>query len=182
MNQCVEKIRRLMKDKHGSGEPLIIATVLAMLFIILGVGEYMRLMITAAGIKDATESAVISVINDNYDEVYHGVREGYAAGYVSDGETFFPVVDYGDIYGRLGFLLGLTEDGNGYVRMNNEGEREYRISGLQIRIPNTPIAVPGGTYYAEATIQLEVPVRFGGKILSTMTMNIKAKAAYKEKF
>ena len=55
-----------------------------MLFIILGVSEYMRLVITAAGIKDAMESAVVSVVNDNYNEVYHGVREGYAAGYEPD--------------------------------------------------------------------------------------------------
>ncbi len=35
----------------------------------------MRLVITAAGIKDAMESAVVSVVNDNYNEVYHGVRK-----------------------------------------------------------------------------------------------------------
>ena len=61
--------------------PAAVAAAIAMLFIILGVSEYMRLVITAAGIKDAMESAVVSVVNDNYNEVYHGVREGYAAGY-----------------------------------------------------------------------------------------------------
>ena len=61
--------------------PAAVAAAIAMLLIILGVSEYMRLVITAAGIKDAMESAVVSVVNDNYNEVYHGVREGYAAGY-----------------------------------------------------------------------------------------------------
>ena len=49
--------------------PVAVAAAIAMLFIILGVSEYMRLVITAAGIKDAMESAVVSVVNDNYNEV-----------------------------------------------------------------------------------------------------------------
>ncbi len=176
------KVRNILKGKEGNMIPLAVAVTLGMLFIILGVIEYMRLMITAAGVKDATESAIISVVNDNYDEVYHSVREGYAAGYVPEEEAFMAVVDYGDVYGRLCFLLGLEEDGEGYVRINNGGEREYRISGLTVGIPNTPIASSGGTYYADAALKLEVPVRFGGKILSNMTISLKVRAAYKEKF
>lgn len=107
--------------------PVAVAAAIAMLFIILGVSEYMRLVITAAGIKDAMESAVVSVVNDNYNEVYHGVREGYAAGYEPDDTGFAASVDHGDIYGRMCFLLGLEEDGNSYVRYNNSGELEYRL-------------------------------------------------------
>ena len=105
--------------------PAAVAAAIVMLFIILGVSEYMRLVITAAGIKDAMESAVVSVVNDNYNEVYHGVREGYAAGYEPDDTGFAASVDHGDIYGRMCFLLGLEEDGNSYVRYNNSGELEY---------------------------------------------------------
>ena len=107
--------------------PVAVATTIAMLFIILGVSEYMRLVITAAGIKDAMESAVVSVVNDNYNEVYHGVREGYAAGYEPDDTGFAASVDHGDIYGRMCFLLGLEEDGNSYVRYSNSGDLEYRL-------------------------------------------------------
>lgn len=172
----------LLRDQTGSMVPLAVAATIGMLLIILGVSEYMRLVITAAGVKDAMESAVVSTVNDNYNEVYHSVREGYAAGYEPDGEGFVAAVDYGDIYGRMCFLLGLEEDGEGYVRINNGGEREYRISGLSVDIPNTALASPGGTYYADASITLEVPVRFAGKIVSNMTIGLKARAAYKEKF
>lgn len=110
--------------KHGSG---CCSCSDSHAFIILGVSEYMRLVITAAGIKDAMESAVVSVVNDNYNEVYHGVREGYAAGYEPDDTGFAASVDHGDIYGRMCFLLGLEEDGNSYVRYNNSGELEYRL-------------------------------------------------------
>ena len=112
--------------------PVAVAAAIAMLFIILGVSEYMRLVITAAGIKDAMESAVVSVVNDNYNEVYHGVREGYAAGYEPDDTGFAASVDHGDIYGRMCFLLGLEEDGNSYVRYNNSGELEYRLKNLSV--------------------------------------------------
>ena len=50
----------LLKDKRGSMFPLAVAAALVMLFLILGVSEYMRLLITAAGIRDAMGSAVIS--------------------------------------------------------------------------------------------------------------------------
>ncbi len=182
MRQCLQKIKMLWRDNAGSMVPLAVAAAIAMLFIILGISEYMRLVITAAGVKDAMESAVVSTVNDNYNEVYHSVREGYAAGYEPDGEGFAAAVDYGDIYGRMCFLLGLEEDGEGYVRMNNSGEREYRISGLLVNIPNTALAAPGRTYYVDASITLDVPVRFAGKTVSDLSINLKVKAAYKEKF
>ncbi len=182
MRKYWKKAGMLLRDRSGSMVPLAVAATIGMLLIILGVSEYMRLVITAAGVKDAMESAVVSTVNDNYNEVYHSVREGYAAGYEPDGEGFAAAVDYGDIYGRMCFLLGLEEDGEGYVRINNGGEREYRISGLSVDIPNTALASHGGTYYADASIMLEVPVRFAGKIVSNMTISLKARAAYKEKF
>ena len=171
MRKYWKKAGMLLRDRSGSMVPLAVAATIGMLLIILGVSEYMRLVITAAGVKDAMESAVVSTVNDNYNEVYHSVREGYAAGYEPDGEGFAAAVDYGDIYGRMCFL-----------RINNGGEREYRISGLSVDIPNTALASHGGTYYADASIMLEVPVRFAGKIVSNMTLSLKARAAYKEKF
>ena len=115
MRKCYQSFKRLLTGQEGSMAPVAVAAAIAMLFIILGVSEYMRLVITAAGIKDAMESAVVSVVNDNYNEVYHGVREGYAAGYEPDDTGFAASVDHGDIYGRMCFLLGLEEDGNSYV-------------------------------------------------------------------
>ena len=115
-------------------------------------------------------------------QVYHSVREGYAAGYEPDGESFSASVDYGDIYSRMCFLLGLEEDGAGYVRINNGGEMEYRLSNLSVSIPNTALGAGGSSYYADASIRLEVPVRFAGKIITNMSINLKVRAAYTEKF
>lgn len=182
MRKLKKMIAVLLKDRKGNMMPLVVAVTICMLIIILGITEYMRLVITAAGIKDAMESAVISTVNDNYNEVYHSVREGYVAGYEPDEESFMPSVDYGDIYSRMCFLLGLEEDGDGYVRINNGGEREYRLSNLSVSIPNTALGEGGGSYYADASIKLEVPVRFAGKNITNMTINLKVRAAYTEKF
>ena len=140
--------------------PLVVAVTICMLIIILGVAEYMRLVITAAGIKDAMESAVISTVNDNYNEVYHSVREGYAAGYEPDGESFSPSVDYGDIYSRMCFLLGLEEDGAGYVRINNGGEMEYCLSNLCVYIHNNALGAGGGAFGTIKSGKLTVSARY----------------------
>ena len=75
--------------------PAAVAAAIAMLLIILGVSVIHAPCHHAAGIKDAMESAVVSVVNDNYNEVYHGVREGYAAGYEPDDTGFTASVDLG---------------------------------------------------------------------------------------
>ena len=168
MRKYYQSFKRLLTGQKGSMAPAAVAAAIVMLFIILGVSEYMRLVITAAGIKDAMESAVVSVVNDNYNEVYHGVREGYAAGYEPDDAGFTASVDHGDIYGRMCF--------------NNSGGLEYRLKNLSVDIHNTALASPGGTYYADAEVTMEVPVRFAGKILSNMSVRLKVRAAYREKF
>ena len=56
------------------------------------------------------------------------------------------------------------------------------LKNLSVDIHNTALASPGGTYYADAEVTMEVPVRFAGKILSNMSVRLKVRAAYREKF
>lgn len=62
---------------------MILAIVLVLLMLFCAIAEFSRLWIIAQGVKEAAQQAVISTINDNYDDVYHAVREGYAARLVS---------------------------------------------------------------------------------------------------
>ena len=182
MRKHDQRVRKLLGGQEGSMAPLAVAAAIAMLIIILGVSEYMRLVITAAGVKDALESAAIAVVNDNYNEVYHGVREGYDAGYEPDDTGFMESLDYGDVYGRMCSLLGLEEDGDGCVRRNTAGRLEYRIKNLTVNVHNTALSSPGGTYYVEAGLTIEIPVCFGGKIVSNLSIPLRVRAAYREKF
>ena len=85
----------------GEGTPMILAIVLVLLMLFCTVAEFSRVWIIAQGVKEAAQQAVISTINDNYDDVYHAVREGYAAGWYPDGTgRWDESVDTGDVYGH----------------------------------------------------------------------------------
>ncbi len=82
----MQKIRRLFEDKKGNTTPHTIALILGILFTICALSEFFRLSIIANGVRNALQSAVISVATTNYDEAYNGLREGYSGGYWLSGE------------------------------------------------------------------------------------------------
>ena len=65
-----------LRRHPGEGTPMIIAIVLVLLMLFCTVVEFSRVWIIAQGVKEAAQQAVISTINDNYDDVYHAVRGG----------------------------------------------------------------------------------------------------------
>ena len=96
-----------LRRHPGEGTPMILAIVLVLLMLFCTVVEFSRVWIIAQGVKEAAQQAVISTINDNYDDVYHAVREGYAAGWYPDGTgRWDESVDTGDVYGQLASTLG----------------------------------------------------------------------------
>lgn len=52
--------------------PLVIAVTLALLLLCV-LMEFFRLSLIASGVKEALQDAVVTVVNDNYTNVYHGV-------------------------------------------------------------------------------------------------------------
>ena len=175
------KLCAILKDNKGTAFPLIIAVTLALVIIFCGISEYIRLAIIAQGVRDAVQSAVISVVNDSYDDVYHGVREGYAGAFVPSANNFQESLDYGDVYGRLDGLLGLQSSGGYHVKYAGDA-LEFKLSGLSVDLDNMPLA-PGSPdnahgFLADATIQLEVPVRCGGNMLPPMRINLRVQAKY----
>lgn len=173
----------LMKGKRGDGFPLTIAVTLCLLLIFCGISEYFRVTIIAQGVRDAVQQSVISTINDNYDEVYHAVREGYAAGYSpADDGTWIETIDTGNIYAQLAVTLGLTSTGDGYASYAGD-ELEYTISDLTVTLSNNALASGESEgYLADATLILEVPSSFAGKLLPPLRMTLKVQAKYIPKF
>ncbi|OLN27585.1 MULTISPECIES: hypothetical protein [Desulfosporosinus] len=175
------RIYDILKSKRGTSFPLVVAVTLALVIVFCGVTESIRLMIVAQGVRDAVQSAVISTINDNYDNVYHGEREGYSGAYQPSASNFQESLDYGDIYGRLDHLLGLRQE-NGYHVKDAGDDMEFRLSGLSVDLDNMPLAPasPDNSkgLQADAAIKLEVPVSFGGKSLPPMVINLRVKAKY----
>ena len=184
-----KKIWRIFKDKSGASFPLAIAATLGLLIIFCGISEYFRLYLIAAGVRDATEDAIISAVNDNYANVYHGVREGYSGGYMPDGaENWEAAISEGDIYTYLDGTLGTQIRGGRHVKYaGDDGNAlEFAITGLTVTVRNAPLAPSdpenAQRFEADALIRLEVPVRFGGRLLPSMHITLKVQAGYIQVF
>lgn len=181
----MEKIKYILKNKSGSGFPLIIAVTLSLVIIFSGISEYFRLMIVAQGVRDAMQAAVISTVVENYDDVYHGVREGYSGAYQPIAEDFEESLDYGDIYDRLDRVLGLSYRGGYHEKRTADGKLEFKVWNLKVDIRNAPFAsgdYAAARFEADSTIMLEVPVSFGGKLLPPMRIKVKTSGGYIPRF
>jgi hypothetical protein len=176
-----KKLISILKDRRGFSFPLVVAVALALVMILCGVTEYLRLCVIAAGVRDAVQSAVVATVTDNYANVYHGVREGYSGGYLPSGSSWSTSVSTGDVYGRLDKLLGLQDENGAHVKVTG-GSEQFSLSGLSMTIANAPLAPSNAksaqAFTADATILLEVPMGFGGKALPPMKATLKVRAKY----
>ena len=167
-----DRLKRILKDRQASAFPMTVGIVLALLLFFCLISEYFRLQVIASGVREAVEDAIISTVNDNYAGVYHGVREGYSGNYVPFGEEGWEeTLDTGDIYGYLDETLGTRLDGG---------------RSLTVTVRNAPLAPSDPEnarhFEADALVRLEVPVRFGGRLLPSMFLTLKVQAGYTEVF
>ena len=175
--------KRLFRSRSGEGYPMVIAVTLCLLMLFLVIAEYFRVNIIVQGVRDAVQQAVIATVNENYDDVYHSVREGYAAGWFPEGDgEWSESIDTGDIYGNLSYILGLTTDGEDYMKYAG-GTLEYTLSDLSVHISNNAIASGQSEgYLATATLHLTVPMSFAGKLLPPAQLDLRVDAKYVPKF
>jgi hypothetical protein len=175
----LEVRKPIFRRRSGEGTPMILAIVLVLLMLFCVIAEFSRLWIIAQGVKEAAQQAVISTVNDNYDDVYHAVREGYAAGWYPDGTgRWDESIDTGDVYGQLSGTLGLENTAGGYQKISG-GEVEYTISDLSVVLENNNLGSGQSEgYTALVEIRLEVPVRFLGSLLPSASMTLHTEAKY----
>lgn len=189
MSGTAEKLKKILKDRRGLSFPLVIAVTLVLVILLCGLSEYFRLHIIASGVREAVQDAIISTVNDNYAGVYHGAREGYSGGYQTDGTSSWEqAVTEGDIYSYLDSVLGTEERGGAHVKYAGDSGTavEFKVTGLSVSIRNAPLAPSdprnAQRFEADALVRLEVPVRFGGKLLPSMHITLKVQAGYIEVF
>lgn len=177
-------MKQLLQNRSGMGYPLAIVIVLVVLLLSCCIFEYFRLSIIAAKVRDATQSAILSVATENYDLVYSGLRQSYSGGYTRSSYGWTETWTTGDVYKRISQELGLIQEGSNYVRKASN-QTEYSISGLQVKILNSPFAPSSRSvqqFTAEAQIQLSVPLSFGWGHLPPMQANLTVKAVYRPRF
>lgn len=135
--------------------------------------------------RNAVQSSIIETCEDNYANIYNGVREGYSGGYRAEKSGIWTEsLDAGDIYGRIDKRLKSHDEGGEHIKYSN-GAEEYTISGLQAEITNTPFApskqnAKQMTCFAE--IDLKVPLSFGWQSLPPMRTHLSIKGGYTPKF
>ena len=169
----------IFRRRSGEGTSSLVGSEMCIRDSFCAIAEFSRLWIIAQGVKEAAQQAVISTINDNYDDVYHAVREGYAAGWYPDGTgRWDESIDTGDVYGQLSETLGLENTAGGYQKISG-GEVEYTISGLSVVLENNSLGSGQSEgYTALVEIRLEVPVRFLGNLLPAASMTLHTEAKY----
>jgi hypothetical protein len=178
----IQRLLKPLKSNRGNGCPLAVAITLVLVMIFTGISEYFRLMIVAEGVRDALQDAVIATVTENYDDVYHGVREGYSGGYQPIVDDFEESLDYGDIYDKMDTILGLYIENDYHVKSASDTtEMQFRIWNLQVDIENAPLATADredNRFKIDSSIMVEVPVSFGGKLLPPMRIKVKNSAGY----
>ncbi|MCX4356557.1 MAG: hypothetical protein OSJ43_10080 [Oscillospiraceae bacterium] len=181
----MKKIKALLRSKKGfSSAPWMVVIALAGLMFFIVLWQIIRLVIIAAGVKDAVQSAVISTSVGNYSNVYDGVREGYSGGYRYSGNSWKTSVSAGNVYGRLDQLLGLHSSGGKHIKTNSDGT-EFAVYGLSVNVDNAQFAPTSGDiqqFSATSYITLEVPLSFCGDILPPMKIRLCVKSKYTPKF
>ena len=172
-------IRKLMqKESPAEGTPMIIAIILVLLLLFSAVSEYSRLWLLVQGVHESMEDAVLTAVNDNYDDVYHAVREGYAAGWFPIANGWAESRDKGDIYGHLAKTLGLVHNGSRYVKYSGENA-EFYLSDLDLQVRNNGLGSGSTTGYTiEASLALEIPIRFLTSAFPPLIIPIHAQASY----
>lgn len=177
-------IKRVL-NKKGFSAPWAVVVALASFMLFTALWQMSRLIITATGVKQALQSAVISTATENYGNVYTGIRDGYAGGYTLSYNVWKQSISRGNVYGNLDSLLGLTKKGTKHIKYGDDGI-EYSVYSLRVSVDNAPFApsdadgIPQLTVTSE--IMLEVPLSFCGDTLPPMKVKLQVKSKYVPKF
>ena len=175
------KIKKILFSDNGFSSIFAAVLLIISLFIFTALFQFYRLNVIASGVRDAVQSAVISAGNDNWANVWNGVRQGYSGAYKTNETDWNAAFTKGDIYGRLDDLLGL---GSGHTKITDGGV-EYKISGLNVEVTNAVFA-PNGTdieqFEITSKLVLEVPITFMNNVLPPMKINLLVKSKYMAKF
>lgn len=170
-------------NNKGNATIIAVSICMSLILVMSVIFEYMQMLIISNGIKNAVQSAVVSTVVANYDDSYSQLREGYSGGFTYIDTGFIETIDTWNVYARLDELLALDEVGNEHIKYIGT-QKEYSISNLSIETENTDFAQDDAEKNLNATVYLdvEIPVRFGGRDLIPIRYTMKVKASYIPKF
>lgn len=178
------KKRFFNKRLDGSGYIFTCVIVVVMFMFFFLIFEYLHVWVVATDVQKKVSSAVVSVSQDNYENIYACGREGYTGAFLFDGESWNISISPGDVYSKLKVSLGVVQAGNAYVRKAGAAT-DYTISGLAITAKGSRFRSAGVTsenFEAFTTFSLEIPMSFMGEEMVPLKLKMKSKSNYSTKF
>ena len=170
----------LIKNERGSTAISAIALAIVILVLSAGILEIFRINTAIQTVRDTLQTAVVDTCQENYADLYSGLREGYSGGYQLAGSKWVEEISAGDIYDKMDKALNMKN----HVRYAGNSV-DYKISNLSAQITNTPFA-PDDPEQQEkltclASIDLEIPLvlRWG---IAPMKFSLEVKGGYTPKF
>lgn len=176
---------KILKSKKGSFYINTAVILFVLIVFTCVIYEYARLQIIAQGVRDAVQSAVTQTCEENYANIYNGVREGYSGGYAASNGHWSENISAGDVYSLLDEKLKTSGEGDYHVKYSGDSV-EFRLSGLSAQMTNAPFA-PSGTDKRQqltclAQVNLEVPLSFGWRNLPPMEIPLTITGGYSPRF
>jgi len=154
-----------LKTDAGTMSPYVVVLILIFMMLMGGVWEYLRIYSVLAQVDQTVISAVEGVAQENWKEIYQGVREGYAGAFSKDdhGDGWEEVINRKQITEQMKEMYDFEEDGLLLSKVDDEGNLIFSIKpdAMQINIINTAIGDnEGNSLVVEAVNHVELPFMF----------------------
>lgn len=98
---------KLLKNNRGSAAIPAITLAITILVLSAGFFEVFRINTAIQTVRDSLQTAVVDTCQENYADIYNGMREGYSGGYQLAGNEWVEEISAGDIYDKMDSALGM---------------------------------------------------------------------------
>ncbi|MCC0732132.1 MULTISPECIES: hypothetical protein [unclassified Clostridioides] len=179
------EVKEVLRNNRGSSYILGFIVVLIVLMLFAGLCEFTKLRLLTTNIRNALQTATISVATENWSEVYPSLRESHGAAYKLDSDKWVENTNKGNIEYNLEKILKVERRGSYYAKIG-DGEEIYKLSNLRTKIVNRELAPKdvnkAKKYSVETTVDLEIPFSFGFTNIKPFKKEINVIATYSSKF
>lgn len=127
--------------------------------------EYVRIFSVLNDLDNSVVSSVEGVAQENWDEIYQGVREGYAGAYTKDELTddWEEIINRKQIIEQMKEMYDFEEDGLLLTKVGSDGKTIFSIEPdeMEITVINTSFDDDeGAALVVEATNTVVLPFMF----------------------
>ena len=153
------------KSDRGNMTPYVIVLIFVFMMLMAGVWEYLRIYSVLAQVDQSVITAVEGVAQENWKEIYQGVREGYAGAFSREDliKDWEEVINRKRITEQMKEMIDFEEDGLLLSKLDGEGKLIFSIKpdAMEISVINTEISdEEGNSLVVEAVNEVELPFMF----------------------